>query len=176
MDNVKSQKKTYILEPDEYKTSLQMHPGTTGHFIYTKGIFITKDGENKWCRTVFNVDEGCRLQLTWNGRGNGKVKYLTSTPRRNYYLALMWFTLCLWTLAWIFTVVEVSVLGNYASGGSRTSNVLLTAFTAWMGLDIVHLRNGHGFTKWAVTIFSYFILAVSFTSFVVYIVRLIQGS
>ena len=41
MDNVTSQKKTYILEPDEYKTSLQMHPGTTGHFIYTKGIFIT---------------------------------------------------------------------------------------------------------------------------------------
>ena len=78
--------------------------------------------------------------------------------------------------AWIFTLIEVGILGNPAIGHSRTKYSMLTAFTAWMGLDIVALRNGRGFTKWAVTIFSYFIMIMSTGSFVVYLFRLIQGN
>lgn len=53
--------------------------------------------------------------------------------------------------------------------------VLLTAFTAWMGLDIVTLRNGHGFTKWFTTVFSYLIMFVSVASFIIYLVKLVSG-
>ena len=88
----------------------------------------------------------------------------------------MWYSLILMLSAWIFTLIEVGILANPAIGYSRTKYSMLTAFTAWMGLDIVALRNGRGFTKWAVTIFSYFIMIMSTGSFVVYLFRLIQGN
>jgi hypothetical protein len=86
----------------------------------------------------------------------------------------MWLSIILWIVAAAFTVFEV-MNGNYATGDSRTKHVLLTATTAWMGLVITTTRNGHGFRKWFATIFSYFVMFVSVASFVIYIVRLIQG-
>ena len=44
-----------------------------------------------------------------------------------------------------------------------------------MGLDIVTLRNGHGFTKWFTTVFSYLIMFVSVASFIIYLVKLVSG-
>lgn len=165
---------TIILEPDEYKTSFDLKVIPSGQFIPAKGIMITKGGENTWVSTVLNVDDGCRIALKWSGKGHGRVKHLTSTPRRKYYMALMWFSLILWALSWIFTVIEVTS-GNFAGAGLRTDHILLTAFTAWMGLDIVVLRNGHGFKKWFTTIFSYLVMLVSTSSFVIYLVKLITG-
>ena len=164
----------YILEPDEYKTAFSLRSLPTGQFIPSKGIFITLDGKETFVKTAFNVDEGCRIRLTWNGKGCGKVKHLTSTPRRKYYMALMWFSLILWALSWVFVVFEVNS-GNYAGSGLRTDHVLLTATTAWMGLDIVTLRNGHDFTKWFATIFSYIVMFASTASFIIYLVKLISG-
>ena len=166
--------KTFILEPDEYKTAFKLRTLPTGQFIPAKGIFITKDGQNTWVSTAHNVDDGCRIKLIWNGKGHGKIKHLSSTPRRKYYMALMWFSLILWALSWVFVVFEVTN-GNYAARGLRTDHVLLTATTAWMGLDIVVLRNGHDFKKWFVTIFSYMVMFASVASFIIYLVNLIGG-
>ncbi|MBR5358830.1 MAG: hypothetical protein IK128_06440 [Clostridiales bacterium] len=165
---------TIILEPDEYKTGYKLNINPIVPFIPKKTILITKNGEDRLVETVFNVDDGCRIELKWSGKGKGRVKHLTSTPRRKYYMGLMWFSLILWALAWIFTVIEVNS-GNFAGVGNRTDHVLLTAFTAWMGLDIVTLRNGHGFTKWFTTVFSYLIMFVSVASFIIYLVKLVSG-
>ena len=165
---------TYILEPDEYVTASSMRP-FGGHFLPAHGLMITKDGANTWVSTGgLSVDEGCRIQLAWSGKGFGRVKHLTSTPRRKYYMALRNFTLILWALAWIFLLIEMLVFNNRAIGDSRTNLVMLTAFTAWMGLVIVVERNQRGFTKWFSTIFSYFVLPISTGAFIWYLVRLIQ--
>ncbi|MBO7355400.1 MAG: hypothetical protein ILP17_00100 [Lachnospiraceae bacterium] len=166
---------TYILEPGDYQTisEIKTIAGTT--MIPNNGFFITKGGSNTWVRTAGSVDSGCRIRLTWSGKGAGRVKYLTSTPRRKYYLAVKWFSIILMILAWIFLLIEM-VNGNKAIGDSRTRYVMATAFTAWMGLDISVMRNMHGFTKWFVTIFSYIVMCISTGSFIYYLVRLISGS
>ena len=164
----------YYLEPGEYvsKSVVGSLPGF--HFAVLHGLMITKDGANTWIRTPCNVDEGCRILLRWSGKGAGRVKHLTSTPRRRYYLCLMWFTIIMWVLAWIFLFTEMLVFNNPAVGDSRTRLVMLTAFTAWMGFDITVMRNGHGFTKWFITIFSYGVLAISTGAFIAYLIRFIQ--
>ena len=166
--------KTYILEPGEYTSKASMRTLPSGQMLPSRGILITKDGDQTWVPVGHNVDEGCRIQLKWSGKGYGKVKHLTSTPRRKYHMALMWFSLILWAASWIFTIIEV-VGGNKAVGDSRTNYCMLTAFTAWMGLVIVVLRNDHGFRKWFMTIFSYIVMLISIGSMVFYLVRLIAG-
>ena len=166
--------KTFILEPDEYKTGCDIRAYGTG-FIPNKSILITKDNANTLVPTVLNVDPGCRIRVTRRGRGAAGVKHLTSTPRRKFYLFIIWFSLILWALGWIFTLIEIFVNGNYATGDSRTNLAMLPAMTAWLGLNISHLRNGHGFTKWFATIFGYFILIIGVLSLVRYFVRLVQG-
>ena len=89
-------------------------------------------------------------------------------------MGLRTFTLILWALAWIFLLIEMLVFDNRAIGDSRTNLVMLTAFTAWMGLVIVVERNQRGFTKWFSSIFSYFVLAMSTGAFIGYLVRLVQ--
>ena len=163
-----------ILEPEDYKSVSEMHVLLTGQFIPSNGLVITKNDENRAVKTPFTVDPGCRLELRWTGQRSGRVRYLTSTPRRRYFMGLKWYTLILWALSWIFTVIEIAGFGNYAMGDSRTTLALATAFTAWMGLVIVVQRNGHGFLKWASTIFSYFVLAFFSVKFILYIVRLLQ--
>ena len=86
----------------------------------------------------------------------------------------MWFTIIMWVLAWIFLFTEMLVFNNPAVGDSRTRLVMGTAFTAWMGFDITVMRNGHGFTKWFITIFSYGVLAISTGAFIAYLIRFIQ--
>ena len=164
---------TYILEPGDYKTVSELRMFATGAVIPQNGLLITRDGLNTWVRTPTSVDSGCRIQLTWSGKGAGRVKYLTSTLRRKYYMAVMWFSIMLMLLAWIFLLIEM-VKGNKAIGDSRTRYVMGTAFTAWMGLDISTLRNHHGFTRWFVTIISYFVMCISTGSFIYYLIRLIQ--
>lgn len=166
--------KITILEPDEYKTAFKLNVFAGVQTIPAKAIIITKDGADTVVPTTLNVDDGCRIRLKWSGKGFGRVKHLTSTPRRKYFMTLMWFSIILWIVAAAFTVFEV-MNGNYATGDSRTKHVLLTATTAWMGLVITTTRNGHGFRKWFATIFSYFVMFVSVASFVIYLVRLIQG-
>ena len=165
---------TIILEPDEYKTAFSLRMFAATQTIPAKGIVITKDGANTYVPTTLNVDDGCRIRLKWSGKGHGRVKHLTSTPRRKYYMAVMWFSLILWILAAVFTAIEV-FNGNFATADSRTKHVALTAFTAWMGLVITVTRNGHGFRKWFATIFSYGVMFISTMSFIIYIIRLIQG-
>ena len=45
-----------------------------------------------------------------------------------------------------------------------------------MGLVITVTRNGHGFGKWFATIFSYMVMIVSISVFILYLVRLVQGT
>lgn len=165
---------TYILEPGDYQTLSEMRAFPNA-MIPQNGLFITKGGSNTWVKTPFTVDSGCRIKLTWSGKGAGRVKYLTSTPRRKYYVAVRWFSIILMILAWIFVLIEMAH-GNKAVGDSRTGYAMLPAFTAWMGLDICALRNGRGFTKWAVTIFSYFVMVMGTGSFIYYLIRLILGT
>ena len=58
-----------------------------------------------------------------------------------------------------------------------TRSLFLLAFKMSLSdaLDIVTLRNGHGFTKWFTTIFSYLIMFVSVASFIIYLVKLVSG-
>jgi len=142
-------------------------PFGTG-FIPRRAILITKDNENTMVPTVMNVDAGCRIRVTRSGNGAARVKHLTTTPRRNYYLFIMWFSLGLCALGWILTLYEILINGNYATEGSETNLVLLPAMTAWLGLNITSQRNAHGFTKWFVTVFGYFILFMGVLSLVRY--------
>lgn len=165
---------TIILEPNEYKTGSDLKP-FGGHFLQSKAIMITRDNENTVIPTALNVDPGCRIQVTRRGTGFARVKHLTSTPRRNYYMFIMWFSIFLGVIGWIFTLFEIFVNGNYATGDSRTNLAMLPAFVAWLGLNIPVLRNGRGFTKWFSTVFGYFVLFICVVSLVRYFVRLIQG-
>ena len=167
--------KTIILEPDEYKTQFDLRLLPSGQTIPQKAIIITKDGANTVVPTTLNVDEGCRIELKWSGKGYGRVKHLTSTPRRRYFTALMWFSIILWITGAVLTLYEILVNGNYATADSRTKHAMLTAVVSWMGLVITSTRNGHGFRKWFATIFSYMVMLVSIGSLIIYIVRLIQG-
>lgn len=162
---------TIRLKPDEYKTANSLIPAVTGGFIPANGLLITKDDMNLAIKTPTTVDPDCEIEVRYNEIHNGFVKYITSTSRRKYYMFLKWFVLAFWLLSIILMFVEVQVFKHYAVRGSRSYN-LIAPFSSFLCLDIVILRNNNGFTKWAVTIFSYFLLGIDIIYMILYILNI----
>lgn len=161
--------KTVRLKPDEYKSvsSIKTFSGT---WIPSNGLVITKDGNNFPIRTPFTIDDNCEIEVQYNEEKHyGKVKYISSSPRRKYYMFLKWYIIILQILAIIATVYEIEVNGNYLVEGSPAKSLGVPFIATWLCLDIVIMRNMNTVTKWLVTIFSYFVLFISTVSFIMYL-------
>lgn len=113
------------LKPNEYKTSSSYDFDPLFGMQYKNGLLITKDESNIPVRTPFTVDSDCEIEVKYKENGFGKVKYLSSTPRRKYYMFLKWYIIILQILSLLFTIYEVN-LGNYLVEGSRSQPLLRT--------------------------------------------------
>jgi len=158
---------TIRLKPNEYKTADSLIPVGTGSWIPSNGLLITKDDMNLAITTPTTVDSDCEIEVRYNEQHRGFVKYITSSPRRKYYIFIKWLVLALQLLSIILMVIEVCVFKHYAVRGSRSYNLIAPCFSI-LCLDIVILRNNNGFTKWAVTIFSYFLLIFNLIYLILY--------
>ena len=165
--------KTVILKPDEYK-SVSTLRAFSGAWIPNNGLFITKDGNNFPIRTPFTIDNNCEIEVQYNEEKHyGKVKYISSSPRRKYYMFLKWYIIILQIVAIIAAIYEIEVNGNYLVKGSQAERLAVPFGVTWLALDIIVLRNTNTITKWLVTIFSYFLLFLSTVSFLAYIAELV---
>ena len=105
--------KTVRLKSDEYKSASTMK-AFSGTWIPRNGLFITKDGSNFPISTPVTIDDNCEIEVKYNEEKHyGRVKYLSSSPRRKYYMFLKWYIIILQILAIIETVYEVEVNENY---------------------------------------------------------------
>lgn len=165
--------KTVILKPDEYKSvsTLQAFSGT---WLPRNGLVITKDESDFIVRTPLTVDNGCEIEVQYNEEKHyGKVKYISSTLRRKYYMCLKWYIIILQIIAIIATVYEIEALGNYLVDGSRSASLRLPFIITWLSLDIVIMRNMNTITKWIITVFSYFVLLACTVGFITYLTEII---
>lgn len=164
------------LKPDEYITASTLNPvPLRNSWIAHYGLLITKDGNKIPIKTPFTVDDNCEIEVKYKENGVGKVKYLSSTPKRKYYMFLKWYIVILEILSILFMIYEINFLGNYATEGSRSSNLLLTLLITWLTINIVTLRNTKSITKWIITIFSYLLLVISTINFIIYLIALISS-
>ena len=164
--------KTVRLKPDEYKSASSIK-AFSGTWIPSNGLVITKDGNNFPIRTPFTIDDNCEIEVQYNEEKHyGKVKYISSSPRRKYYMFLKWYIIILQILAIIATIYEVEVMGNYLVEGSQSVSLTAPLLTTWLTLNIVVMRNMNTITKWLITIFSYFLLFVSTVQFIRYLTEI----
>ena len=165
--------KTVRLKPDEYQSVSTMR-AFSSTWIPNNGLFITKDGSNFPIRTPYTIDNNCEIEVKYNEEKHyGRVKYLSSSPRRKYYMFLKWYIIILQILAIIATVYEIEVNGNYLVEGSPTKSLGVPFIATWLCLNIVIMRNMNTVTKWLVTIFSYFLLFMSTVGFLTYLTGII---
>ncbi len=165
--------KTVRLKPDEYK-SVSTLKAFSSTWIPRNGLVITKDGANFPIRTPYTIDDNCEIEVRYNEEKHyGRVKYLSSTLRRKYYIFLKWYIIILQILAIIATFYEVEIMGNYLVEGSRAASLRLPLIVTWLSLDIVILRNTNTVTKWIVTVFSYFLLFMSTIGFMAYLTEIV---
>ena len=160
---MKNYNKTVRLKSDEYKSASTMR-AFSGTWIPRNGLFITKDGSNFPISTPVTIDDNCEIE----------VKYISSSPRRKYYMFLKWYIIILQILAIIATVYEIEVNGNYLVEESPAKSLGVPFIATWLCLDIVIMRNMNTVTKWLVTIFSYFLLFVSTVSFITYLIEIMN--
>ena len=164
--------KTVRLKPDEYQSVSTMR-AFSSTWIPNNGLFITKDGSNFPIRTPFTIYDNCEIEVQYNEEKHyGKVKYISSSPRRKYYMFLKWYIIILQILAIIATIYEVEVMGNYLVEGSQSVSLTAPLLTTWLTLNIVVMRNMNTITKWLITIFSYFLLFVSTVQFIRYLTEI----
>ena len=161
--------KTVRLKPNEYQSASTL-TAFSGTWIPRNGLVIIKDGNNFPIKTPWAIDNDCEIEVRYNEEKHyGRVKYISSSPRRKYYMFLKWYIIILQILAIIATIYEVEVMGNYLVEGSRAQSLALPFITTWLSLDIVIMRNMKTITKWIITIFSYFLLLMSTVEFIVYV-------
>lgn len=161
------------LKPDEYK-SVSTITATVGTWIPRNGLYITKDGSNFPIRTPYTIDNNCEIEVRYNEEKHyGRVKYLSTSPRRKYYMFLKWYIIILQILAILAAIYEVEIMGNYIVEGSPAENLRLPLIVTWLSLDIVIMRNTNTITKWIVTVFSYFLLFMSTVGFLTYLTELL---
>lgn len=161
------------LKPDEYKSVSNMSVFSST-WIPNNGIFITKDGNNFPIRTAYTIDDDCEIEVKYNEEKHyGKIKYISNSSRRNYYMVLKYYIITLQILAIIATIFEIEVNGNYLIKGSQTENLILPFIGTWLTFNIVVLRNIHSITKWIITIFSYIVLFISTFYFITYLLEMI---
>ncbi len=169
------EKTTIILKPDEYLTASEVDPIIIPEatFLITNGIVITKDGQNLPIQTPFPVDSGCEIQVTYNEKNIGRVKYLKSTPRRKYYKFITWYSIGIMIVGFLIALYSKNVKGVYilAEGSEHTD--LGVTIGSWLALNIVLFRNAKGFTKWIMTIFGYILLFSGTFAIIRYLVSLI---
>ena len=171
---MKNYNKTVRLKSDEYKSASTMR-AFSGTWIPRNGLFITKDGSNFPISTPVTIDDNCEIEVKYNEEKHyGRVKYISSSPRRKYYMFLKWYIIILQILAIIATVYEIEVNGNYLVEGSPAKSLEVPFIATWLCLDIVIMRNMNTVTKWLVTIFSYFLLFVSTVSFITYLIEIMN--
>lgn len=139
------------------------------------GLLVTKDGRETLIITAGSVDEGCEIELTLNSNGIGKVKYLSSTPRRNYFRFLRWYIIALEILSAVMLFYEVGIRHNYVAEGSNVGLLLFPFLVAWFTLIIVALRNAQNVSGKIMVLFCYFLLIGATISFIMYWVSLISG-
>ncbi len=169
------EKTTIILKPDEYIIASEVNsiliPKPT--FLITNGIVITKDGQNLPIQTPFPVDSGCEIQVTYNEKNIGKVKYLKSTLKRKYYKFITWYSIGIMIVGFLIALYSKNVKGVYilAEGSEHTD--LGVTIGSWLALNIVLLRNSKGFTKWIMTIFGYILLLLGTIAILRYFLSLI---
>ena len=149
--------KTVRLKPNEYQSA-----STLTAF---SGTWIPRNG-----LTPVTVDNNCEIEVKYNEEKHyGRVKYLSSSPRRKYYMFLKWYIIILQILAIIAAVYEIEINGNYLVEGSPSKSLGVPFITTWLTLNIIVMRNMNTVTKWLVTIFSYFVLFISTVSFIMYL-------
>lgn len=169
--------KTIKLNPDEYKTISSMEAEVvTGTWIIDNGLFIIKD--EIYIQTPTPVDADCIIEIKYREEKNGnfgRVKYLSSSPRRKYFMFLKWYIIIFFILSLLFLLYEVKILGNYAIEGSRSYLLLLPSISSWFCLNILILRNTKSITKIILMIFSYFLLLICTINFITYLKLLFLG-
>ena len=164
--------KTVILKPNEYK-SVSNLTAFSGTWIPRHGIIITKDESNFPIKTAYTIDDDCEIEVQYNEEKHyGKVKYISSSSRRKYYMFLKYYIIILQILAIIATVYEIEVNGNYLVKGSPAEDLGLPFIITWLNLDIVVLRNTHTITKWIISKFCYIILLICTFKFLAYLIGL----
>ena len=157
------------LKPDEYKSVSTLRT-CVGNWISRNGLIILKDGSNFSISTPYTVDSDCEIEVKYNEEKHyGRVKYITTSSRRKYYMFLKWFIIILQLIAIIVTVYEIEVMGNYLVEGSRAESLRIPFITTWLALCIVVLRNINTITKWIMTIFGYLVLTISIIEFIIYL-------
>lgn len=165
--------KTVRLKPDEYKSVSSMR-AFSSTWIPSNGIVITKDGNNFPIRTAYTIDDDCEIEVKYNEEKHyGKIKYISNSSRRNYYMFLKYYIITLQILAIIAAIFEINVMGHYLVKGSQAENLILPFTGTWLTFNIVVLRNMHTITKWIITIFSYMVLFISTFKFITYLVEIL---
>ena len=165
--------KTVRLKPDEYKSISNMK-AFSSNWIPNNGIVITKDGNNFPIRTAYTIDDDCEIEAKYNEEKHyGKIKYISNSSRRNYYMFLKYYIITLQILAIIATIIEIEVMGHYLVKGSQAENLILPFIGTWLTFNIVVLRNIHTITKWIITIFSYLVLFINTFKFITYLVEIL---
>jgi len=164
---------TFKLKPEEYVSvsELETMPAL-GTWVPACGMIITKDNKNMPIPTAISIDPGCEIEVRYNGK-IGKVKYLSSTPRRKYYVFLRWYIILIEFISICITFYERTIKNEIITKEHPANGVLVGVIAVWLCLCIPMLRNDKGVTKWIMTIFGYFILGLATIELIRYFIMLI---